>query len=57
LELSGTAWRSPDGHDLPMPGGFHARKDIQKLRQKYIHEFRKKTDQLRIWDILKRSPQ
>jgi predicted NACHT family NTPase len=49
LELSGTAWRSPDGHDLPMPGGFHSQKSIQ--------EFLQKADQLRIWDILKRSPQ
>ena len=49
LELSGTAWRSPDGHDLPMPGGFHSQKSIQ--------EFLQKVDQLRIWDILKRSPQ
>lgn len=49
LELSGTAWRSPDGHDLPMPGGFHSQKTIQ--------EFLQKADQLRIWDILKRSPQ
>ena len=48
LELSGTAWRSPDGHDLPMPGGFS---------QKSIQEFLQKADQLRIWDILKRSPQ
>jgi predicted NACHT family NTPase len=49
LELSGTAWRSPDGHDLPMPGGFHSQKSIQEILQK--------ADQLRIWDILKRSPQ
>jgi hypothetical protein len=49
LELSGTAWRSPDGHDLPMPRGFHTKKSIQELLQK--------ADQLRIWDILKRSPQ
>jgi len=49
LELSGTAWRSPDGHDLPMPSGFHTQKSIQKFLQK--------ADQLRIWDILKRSPQ
>ncbi|MEB3190856.1 MAG: GUN4 domain-containing protein [Snowella sp.] len=49
LELSGTAWRSPDGHDLPMPGGFHSQKSIEKFLQK--------ADQLRIWDILKRSPQ
>jgi predicted NACHT family NTPase len=49
LELSGNAWRSPDGHDLPMPGGFHSQKSIQ--------EFLQKADQLRIWDILKRSPQ
>jgi predicted NACHT family NTPase len=49
LELSGTAWRSPDGHDLPMPSGFHS--------QKHIQEFLQKADQLRIWDILKRSPQ
>jgi predicted NACHT family NTPase len=49
LELSGTAWRSPDGHDLPMPGGFHSQRSIQ--------EFLQKADQLRIWDILKRSPQ
>ena len=49
LELSGNPWRSPDGHDLPMPGGFHSRKSIQ--------EFLQKADQLRIWDILKRSPQ
>ncbi|MFN9173604.1 MAG: NACHT domain-containing protein, partial [Synechocystis sp.] len=49
MELSGTAWRSPDGHDLPMPGGFHSQKSIQ--------EFLQKADQLRIWDILKRSPQ
>jgi predicted NACHT family NTPase len=48
LELSGTAWRSPDGHDLPMPGGFS---------QKSIQEFLQNADQLRIWDILKRSPQ
>ena len=49
LELSGNPWRSPDGHDLPMPGGFHSQKSIQ--------EFLQKADQLRIWDILKRSPQ
>lgn len=49
LELSGSAWRSPDGHDLPMPGGFHSQKSIEKFLQK--------ADQLRIWDILKRSPQ
>ena len=49
LELSGTAWRSPDGHDLPMPGGFHSQKSLQ--------DFLQKADQLRIWDILKRSPQ
>jgi hypothetical protein len=49
LELSGNAWRSPDGHDLPMPGGFHSQRSIQ--------EFLQKADQLRIWDILKRSPQ
>jgi predicted NACHT family NTPase len=49
LELSGNPWRSPDGHDLPMPRGFHTKKSIQ--------EFLQKSDQLRIWDILKRSLQ
>jgi hypothetical protein len=32
-----------------MPGGFHSQRSIQ--------EFLQKADQLRIWDILKRSPQ
>ena len=31
LELSGEFWRSPDGHNLPMPKGFHSAQEVSEF--------------------------
>jgi hypothetical protein len=48
LELSGEFWRSPDGHNLPMPMGFHSVQEVS--------EFLEKSKEFRIWDILRICP-
>jgi hypothetical protein len=48
LELSGEFWRSPDGHNLPMPMGFHSVQEVS--------EFLEKSNEFRIWDILRGCP-
>jgi predicted NACHT family NTPase len=45
LELSGEFWRSPDGHNLPMPMGFHSVQEVSELLEK--------SNEFRIWDILR----
>jgi predicted NACHT family NTPase len=48
LELSGDFWRSPDGYNLPMPMGFHSAQEVS--------EFLEKSNEFRIWDILRGCP-
>jgi predicted NACHT family NTPase len=48
LELSGEFWRSPDGHNLPMPMGFHSVQEVS--------DFLEKSNEFRIWDILRGCP-
>jgi hypothetical protein len=48
LELSGEFWRSQDGHNLPMPMGFHSAQEVS--------EFLEKSNEFRIWDILRGCP-